>query len=304
MSSQSLPKIDFGALGSVGIAGNFAGLQIWDEDYARTYKALNESGRDSSSLWTRNSDGSLEYLGSTNAGGSIAALCMSSDLLYVGGDFTSLNGTDASNIASYDPSANSFSPLATGLDGPVLALACDEDSKTLWVGGTFTAPVDASHSDSYGGSVASWSINDKSWSSLPFGGFDGAVLAIEPASSDSIFFGGNFSLSISSSNSSTSTSTNSSDNYASLGSALAPIPISGAQVWAGPGNDTGDASALLCPEGTGQSGTQYLTDGREAAIIVVRTDDAQQVGGLRIGNTFQNNRGTKQFKSVSKVSSV
>lgn len=307
-TGQSLPKIDFDALGSVGIAGNFAGLQIWDEDYARTYKALNRSGEDSSSLWTRTaSNGHLEYLGSTDARGRIVALCQSDaddGLLYLGGSFTSINGTDAQNIASYDPKARTFAALDSGLDGPVLALACDTESDTLWVGGTFAAPVDASDSDSYGGSVASWSMSDKAWSSLPFGGFDGAVLSIRPAGTSdddhSIFFGGNFTLSISATNSSTSSGSSSSnssaDDYASLGSALAPIPISDADVWAGPGDDSGDPSTLLCPEGDGQSGSEYLTPGREAAIIVVRTDDAHQVGGLRIGNTFQNNRGTSQFK--------
>lgn len=300
-SAQNLPKIDFEALGSVGIAGNFAGLQVWDESYARTYKALNASAEDSSSVWSRNTEGHLEYLGSTNEGGSISALCQSSKdsdakgLLFLAGNFTSINGTEASHIASYDPTANSFASLGSGLDGPVLALACDDDANTLYAGGTFTGSNDAS--DSYGGSVASWSYSDQAWSPLPFGGLDGTVFSIEPASpsdnSRSVFFGGNFTLSLSNSN--TSSISNSSENYPSLGSALSPIPLGSSSVWAGPGG-TGDPNQLFCPQGDGPTGSNWLAPGRDAAIIVVRTDNAHQVGGLRIGNTFKNNRGTSQFK--------
>jgi hypothetical protein len=191
--NATVPRIDFAALGLVALAGNFRGLQLYDANYQASLEALSPA-QDAQTLWSRAQDGRLLPLGSTNSGGSISAICQAdSGLIYVGGTFSSLATVTTANMASYDPSSDTFAALGSGLDGPVLSLYCSDDQ--IVAGGTFSAPVGATQA--YGGSVAYWSPSSSSWSPPSFGGVRGAVRAITGAEDDrSVFYGGNFSLSI------------------------------------------------------------------------------------------------------------
>jgi hypothetical protein len=291
LSNSTLPRIDFAALGLVGVAGSFAGLQLYDPTYQASLTALNASNT-SQTLWSRSPEGRLLPLGSTE--GNINAICQdtSSGLVYLGGQFTSIASLTTDNIASYDPSSNTFVALSSGLDGPVLSLFCGKDS--LIAGGTFQGPVGAS--SGYAGSVASWSYSSKSWSPPTFGGLKGAVNAITASTDDSsTFYGGNFTLSLT--NGTSSAASSSSETVASLGSSLTPISLNTSYLWAGP-TGSGDPYSTFCPTGDGSTGSAWLTPDNTAAIFVVRLYTPLQAGGLRIGNTFRDGRGTKQFKYV------
>lgn len=284
--SNSFPKIDFAALGLVGIAGRFQGLQLYDAAYEASLKSLNVSP-DRQTLWSRSPQGALMPLGSTDPGGSISALCTHQDALYLAGNFTAMGNTTAANVAAYNLTTSSFEALGSGLNGQALSLYCGDDA--LAVGGTFGGPT--GQTAGYAGSVASWSYSSKSWSPMPFGGLNGPVRAIE-GSSDSTFFGGSFSLTISNGTSSSNTASN---QISSLGSSLTPISLNTSYLWAGP-TGSGDPYSAFCPEGDGQTGSAWLTPDDTAAIYVVRLYRPLQARGLRIGNTFQNGRGTRQFK--------
>ena len=228
-ATSSLPKIDFNALGTVGVVGGFAGLQLYDPASPPTVYSSTAS-----TLVSRSASGELNSAGATNTGGRISALCQTpSGAVFVGGLFTSLGGAPATNIAQYDPTTKAFTALGAGLDGEVLAMACN--GTTVYAGGEFAAPVGAA-AGAYAGHVAQWSTASSSWSPPVFAGLNGPVESITPSEDGkSLFFGGSFST-VFSNASSTSTSSSSPDDttFKSLGSSLVPISLNGSDYVASP----------------------------------------------------------------------
>jgi len=295
-AAQSLPKIDFGALGTIAIAGNFAGLQLYDSSNNNT---LSPSGSDSS-LLSRSATGQVRILGSTDNGGSIDAICQSSsNQTFLAGNFTSIANVSASNVASYNPSTNTFAALGSGLDGAVQVLFCDDASNTLYAGGNFT---DSLSTWAYSGSSA-WTVP-----SLPISSLNGPVQAIQAAGQDasrSIFLGGQFSYSITNSSTGSRDSTEA-PSFPSLGSSLTPIPLNTPEsyTWAGPtASGSADPTDVFCPTGDGSTGTTWLAEEGERAIFVVRLYTPHQMGGIRIGNVF-GGQGTRQFNVLTVPDSI
>src|ERR1700743_670742 len=98
----AIPAVDFDRMGSVGLAGSFAGL-----DFFNTTEVTVD--QQTSTLFARAGEGSLTKIVPQNKGGRIATGCSTSGKFYFGGSFTSGGSTTASNAAVYDPSKNSFS---------------------------------------------------------------------------------------------------------------------------------------------------------------------------------------------------
>jgi hypothetical protein len=112
-------------------------------------------------------------LGAPGIGGStgfenVAALVVSGGTLYVGGNFTTAGLNAVTNIAQWNGSSFSWSPLGSGMNNSVAALAVS--GGTLYAGGYFTTAggTAANH-------IAQW--NGSSWS--PVGsGINGQVEAL------------------------------------------------------------------------------------------------------------------------------
>jgi hypothetical protein len=131
----ALPRVDFDRMGKVGLFGDFAGLDWFNETLSLS---LDPS---SSSLLSRSSDGSLSRVGSTNSGGSIYDGCALKDVFYVAGQFSSFGSTTAQNIASYTPSSGKISALGSGgPNGAIRSVYCDANNNRVWVGGEFSSP--------------------------------------------------------------------------------------------------------------------------------------------------------------------
>lgn len=282
-------QVDFERMGSVGLAGVFAGLGLFQNSSVSFDPT-------SSTLLSRSSDGFLTRVASTNSGGRILAGCALGDTFYLAGSFSSINGVPATNIASYTSTSGSFASLGSkSPNGQINALFCDSNQKQIWVGGSFSSP---------GGSIAIYNPKNSSWSSPPFGGVFGLqakVTSITTNSSDaSLFFAGSFSTSFGDGN---LNGTNNPNVPFSVGaspfsSALVPIPLGNAQVDGSPSSTaTGfnDISTILCPAGPDGSGNSWFASDNSTPLITIRTFSVFSASGVRLGNTFQADHGTTAF---------
>jgi hypothetical protein len=134
--------------------------------------------------------GAWKALGS-GLNGSGSSLAVLDGVLYVGGSFTSAGGISASNIARWDPAANSgqgaWSAVGSGVNSTVQALAVH--GGRIYAGGSFTTAGGAAASR-----VACWTPGtgtSGSWSSLGTG-CDGSVDALASLGG-SLYVGGYFS---------------------------------------------------------------------------------------------------------------
>jgi hypothetical protein len=85
-------------------------------------------------------------------------LCAINNILYVGGDFTSVNGNAWNRIAQFNITTQTWSsPFGTGLNN--ICLAFYAINNILYVGGKFTSPYLR---------IATWNITTQVWSN-PFG---------------------------------------------------------------------------------------------------------------------------------------
>ncbi|PCH43711.1 hypothetical protein WOLCODRAFT_153770 [Wolfiporia cocos MD-104 SS10] len=292
----SVPLVDFDRMGMVGITGAFSGLDISDNSSLTV--TFDSSA---ATLLSRSADGSLSALGSTNPGGSILAGCALGDVYYFGGSFTSINGTSASNVASYSSSTDSFAALGSdGPNGEIHAMYCDSAQNTVWAGGKFTSP---------GVSVAVWEPKSSKWSSPAFGGLTGAdaeVLSITTNSTgSSLFFAGSFTTTFG--NGTAANTTNNPNVPYSAGatpfsSSLVPLPLQNAQIVAAPSSSDSEfdnINNVLCPAGPdGPGDTWFAADGNEA-VITVRAFSLLNARGIRLGNTFLDGRGTTGFSVIT-----
>ncbi|KAI0356179.1 hypothetical protein OH77DRAFT_1536521 [Trametes cingulata] len=288
----SSPLVNFAAMGKVGLAGAFAGLDLVTNSSSVTFDPS------TSSLLARSADGSLSKIASTNAGGSILAGCAMGDAFYVAGNFSSIGETSASNIASYSISSGSLSSLGSnGPNGAVHALYCDSSRKQVWAGGQFSSP---------GASVAVWDTTSSSWSAAPFGGLTGAaaeVLSITTNSSQSsLFFSGSFIASFGNSSAPLNSTNNPNVPFSSgatpFSSSLVPVPLQPPDVDAGPSSSDSqfsNVSNILCPAGADGPGNTWLAADGNKAVITVRKFAFLTARGVRLGNTFLNGRGTTGF---------
>ncbi|KDQ57571.1 hypothetical protein JAAARDRAFT_35266 [Jaapia argillacea MUCL 33604] len=286
----ALPKVDFDRMGKVGLGGSFAGLDLFSNSTV-TFDPT------TSTLLSRSSNGSLTQIGSTNAGGTISAGCALDSIFYVAGSFSSIGGASTNNVASYDTSTGSFTALgSSGPNGAVHAVFCDAKDNKLWVGGHFSSP---------GANVAVWDVKANSWAAPPFGGLSGAgaqVLSLTTNSSQSsIFLAGSFIASFGSAaplNGTNNPNVPFSAGATPFSSSLVPVPLQNAQIEGSPSSSDPNFSniqTILCPSGGDGPGQTWLAADGNTALVTVRAFASLSAGGIRLGNTLVNGRGTTGF---------
>lgn len=304
-------------MGTVAFLGSFSGLEFYDPDSAQASSSSSSSSATYSStadsLIRRPADGSSSrVLANTADGGIISTTCWSSwsptddsknGTIFVGGTFDALGGVgNTRNIAAYDVASGQVSAIVGGQTGAVHALYCDDDHGRIWVGGEFP------------GGVAVWYTGNRSWGSPPFSALSGPVDSISPlgSSSSSLLFGGRFSTAFGTTNATLLNETSSSaapDGTTTVGFSgyLTPVSIptgsgSNVSVSAIPVTQSSgftDANVLFCPSGDDGEGNSWFAQDNSAAKITVNLFRSIQASGLRIGNTFQQGKGTVNFRAVS-----
>ncbi|THU95495.1 hypothetical protein K435DRAFT_755662 [Dendrothele bispora CBS 962.96] len=275
-------------MGTVGLAGAFAGLDLFQNN-SFTFNP------ETSTLLSRSTSGSLTVLASTNTGGRIAAGCSLDDTFYFAGSFSSIGSTSASNVASYS-SSGSFSALGSnGPNGEIDSIFCDTKGRKVWVGGKFSLP---------GSSVAVWDPEANSWSRAPFTGVAGAqnrVLSITSNSSaSSLFFAGSFVTSFGGTvlNGTNNPKVPFSAGATPFSSSLVPVPLGDAEVEGQPSTSDSQFSNIkniLCPAGNDGPGNSWFGGDGSTAVVTVRKFSFLSASGIRLGNTFLSNHGTTGF---------
>jgi len=287
----ALPRVDYDRMGKVGLFGDFAGLDWFNETSSLSLDAS------SSTLLSRSSDGSLSRVGSTNSGGSVHSGCTLKDVFYVAGQFSSFGSTPAQHIASYTPSSGKISALGSGgPNGVIRSVYCDANNNKVWVGGEFSSPSSL---------VAVWNPASSSWSAPPFGGLsannNGRVLSISSNSSgSSLLFAGSFTTSFQGGgiNGTNNPNVPFSSGASPFSSSLVPVPLDNVEVDPNPSSSDPnfrDIRNILCPTGNDGPGQSWFAVDGGTAVITVRTFSSLSAAGLRLGNTFLDGRGTTAF---------
>lgn len=265
------PNLDLSKLGNMGIAGDFTGISLYQYE-GQTENAFTSNG--SEALMTQLPNGQFINILDTDA--SIQTLCSFKGALILGGNFTSLGGSEFTAIASMDLDTAQLTNL-TGLTGQVNSLLCDDDSNMVYVGGSFQAGTSSN--------AITW-VGNNGWTSLPFAGFNGPVTSITKAANGNVIFGGSFT-----GLGNTTSPTESSETL---------INLSNANISTTQGTTTtgfSDPENIICQTGgVDGSGTTWLLADNTAGSWTATFGFGFEPNRLRLYNTHQDGRGTKTWR--------
>ncbi|OLL22935.1 Polarized growth protein rax2, partial [Neolecta irregularis DAH-3] len=265
------PQIAYSSLGRISLTGAFAGLSI----YTDTRQLQLSQPATTDGLYTQLADGTFVPVAATD--GKINSVCSIDNDLYVGGNFTTIAGVSAHNIALW--SSNSWAALDSGLLGIVNSLLCDSNNKVVTIGGDFQM-LNSSN-------VVNWKIGT-GWRKLPFGGFDGPVYSIAQGDGQTRIFGGRFD------------STGNGSNV--ILTSAQTVNIQTANISAdGSTSLTGFSSPsnIICPSAQDTPGSTWLAADNRSAYIYVVQGFTFRPTKLRIRNTMYQGRGTKTFRFIA-----
>ncbi len=271
------PDLDLSNLGRVGLVGDFNGISLYQ------FEGQNEDGfltNGSQSVLSRFPNGGFATLASADAG--IQAMCTftleSGEMsgVVVGGNFTSLGGIESQGIALFNPNTSVVTPL-TGLSGQVSALLCDQDTNSVYVGGSFKGANSTN--------AIAW-VGTTGWTNLPFAGLNGPVTSIVKASNGNIIFGGSF--------------TGVGNDSAPVNPDEQIVNISGANITSESSTTTAgfsDPSNIVCKTtGADGAGNTWLLDDNTAGSWTATFGFGFQPTKLRLWNTHQDGRGTQTWR--------
>ncbi|KAI9030993.1 hypothetical protein CLU79DRAFT_364958 [Phycomyces nitens] len=276
------PTLNFTQLGYLGIAGSYQGISFYTDTRQLTTIPPSTASLVSYSKQT------FELLASSSTNGSVYATCVLSlnsvDTLYVAGEFTHFGSVRVSNIAQIDLTTNTITALSQGLDGPVYSVLCDSATNSVYVGGSFLAPISeaplySASLSKFGGSVAVWA--NKAWEALPWKGLDGPVYAItKNQKTNSIMFGGRFGMTR--------------DGQGEFEPDSQPINLGALSTVSATNSDTvyNDPTSVLCPS---EKSTPWHLKAGQTGTWDVYFSLSVTPSLIRLANTFVKDSGVKNF---------
>ena len=274
------PSLDLSKLGRVGLAGDFDSISLYSYE-EQTENGFSTNG--SQSVIARLPNGAFTNLASSDA--HIMSMCsfvMKDGTMagvVVGGNFTSLGGIEAQGVAMIDPNSGKVTPLP-GLSGSVSAVYCDQNTNTVYVGGSFKGGNSTN--------AIAW-VGTTGWANLPFAGFNGPVSTIALESAGNVVFGGSFD---------------------GLGNTTGPrakdqqiVNLSTANLTTGSGATTAgfsDPKNIVCQtSGQGGPGQTWLLADNAPGFWKAHFEFGFEPTKLRLWNTNQDGRGTKTFRMTA-----
>lgn len=271
-------NLDFSQLGSIGIAGDFNGISLY-QFQEQIAQPLSTNG--SEYLLTQLPNGVLAPIAATDA--SILAMCSltlkdGAEGVVLGGNFTSMDGIKSTAIAIYNTNTTAFTPLE-GLEGEVNALLCDDAKGIVYVGGNLKGGNSTN--------AIAWKV-DGNWTNLPFAGFNAPVSSITKAANGHVIFGGSFT---------------------GLGNVTAPNKLDGQAINLSTANISADNTAstkgfddpknVICSDGSDGSGKTWLLQDEVPGSWEATFEFGFEPTKLRLWNTHQDGRGTKTFRFIA-----
>ncbi|KAK3939146.1 cortical protein marker for cell polarity-domain-containing protein [Diplogelasinospora grovesii] len=270
-------NLDLSQLGRVGVAGDFTGISLFQFE-EQNERPFNSNG--SEALLARLPNGVFAPIVDTDA--TIQTMCtfiMSDGTnagVVIGGNFTSLGDLQSTAIALFNPNTSTVTPLP-GLSGQVNAVLCDQDTNSVYVGGSFGGANSTN--------AVAW-VGTQGWTNLPFAGFNGPVTSITKASNGHIIFGGSFT---------------------GLGNASLPstpdsqvINLSSASISSGSSTTTqgfSDPKNIVCKtSGADGAGNTWLLQDDSPGFWQATFNYGFRPSKLRLYNTHQDGRGTKTWR--------
>ncbi|KAJ2553871.1 hypothetical protein EV175_002782 [Coemansia sp. RSA 1933] len=277
--------------GGIGIVGAFSGISSFTPNSNAAALSLNSNL--TSLVWL--SQNAASPLLSATTDGDISAACAfynqdgSIAKAYFGGSFISINSTNAGYVAGVDANGNVDSMLG-GVDGPVNALFCDDDTQLVYVGGNFTSTVSglttdiATMSSSSTGALALYNSSQSAWQTLSFHGLDGPVFDFTKMH-DSVYAVGAFASTV--------------DNSSHVPLDTQPINLSACTITGGNNAEIdgfSDPRNIICTTGTDSAGNTWLM--RDLLTGFYRIDFPFKTTPtiLRLMNTLYDGRGTKAIR--------
>lgn len=270
------PNLNLEALGRVALAGDFDAISLYA--YAGQTQGINSNG--SQSILSSLPNGAYAALSSADA--NIHTMCDfimrdgTSAGVIVGGNFTSLGGIDSQGIALFDPVSTNITALP-GVLGTVSSILCDQETNSVYVGGSFRAANSTN--------AIAW-VGMTGWANLPFAGFNGPVTSITKAPDGHIVFGGSFS-----GLGRTTMPTQRDEQVINLASATITTGFTTRRA----GFD--DPTDIVCPSnGTDSATRTWLLADDSPGFWQANMRFGYEPTKLRIWNTNQDGRGTRTFR--------
>ena len=279
------PNLDFRQLGQVALTGNFDSIATYSFD-GQNEDNFNANG--SQALLAQLPNGAFETLAASDA--AIKTMCpfyrKTGELfgVIIGGNFTSLGGTQVQGIALFNTTSNEVVPLP-GFTGSVNAVWCDSETDAVFVGGDFSG---------YNSTNAIAWVGTSGWTAMPFKGFNAPVNSIAQASNGNIIWGGAFT-----GLGNMSTPTESNEQVINLSTAnLSATGTTSTQGF-------NDPTAIVCKaNGTDGPGGTWLLQDKTPGSISATFGFGFEPTKLRLWNTHQDGRGTKTWRFSNNPSSI
>ena len=273
----SPPDLDLGGLGRVALTGDFDSISLYSYQQ-QTENSFSTNGTQSLISQLPNGD----FADAANADGYIKTICPfvmhdgTAAGIIVGGNFTSVGGVQAQGVAMYSPDSGKITPLP-GLTGQVNTVLCDQDTNTVYVGGSFQGANSTN--------AVAW-VGMSGWANLPFEGFNGPVNSIIKSTNSTIVFGGSFT-----GLGNTTTPTKKDQQIINISSAN--ISTSANTTQAG----FSDPSNIVCKT-SGQDGTgnTWLLPDNSPGYWQADMNFGYEPSLFRIWNTHEQGRGAQTFR--------
>ncbi|KAJ2851692.1 hypothetical protein IWW36_000837 [Coemansia brasiliensis] len=276
--------------GSIGIVGAFNGVSSFSPGSSGAALGLDSSSMSLLSL----TENSATLLAAASASGQVTAACTiyesgSFKKVFMGGSISMMNTTTVGYVFGVDASGNVDSMLG-GVNGPVNALYCDNDTQLVYVGGNFTSTVNgltsnvATMRSTSTGSLAIYDADGGAWRPLSFRGLDGPVFDFAKVSKH-VYAVGEFTSTV--------------DNATHTALNEQPMDLSACTITGGNNAEIqgfSDPHNIICTQDRDSAGNTWLMRDKLPGYYRIDFPFKATPSLLRLMNTLYEGRGTKAIR--------